>query len=66
VICFNICTIHGSYINQTDRMRRMVRIGYRHPDNAQIAGQSVGRPGLIVAGCRKRRSGQEPFDTEVG
>ena len=34
---------------------RLVRVGYRHPDNVQLAGQSVGRTGPIVWGQRRRR-----------
>lgn len=59
LVVFNIYTVHGSYINRTDKNRRMVRIGYRHPENTQVAGQSVGRPGLIVAGRRSRKDGEE-------
>jgi phytanoyl-CoA hydroxylase len=54
VVCFNIHTIHGSHINTTKKPRRLVRIGYRHPDNVQVAGQSVGREGPIVWGRRPR------------
>jgi ectoine hydroxylase-related dioxygenase (phytanoyl-CoA dioxygenase family) len=54
VVCFNVNTVHGSHINTTDRMRRLVRVGYRHPDNQQLGGQSVGRPGLMVRGLRRR------------
>ena len=54
VVFFNIMTVHGSYINQTDRNRRMVRIGYRDPDNIQFAGQSVDRPGWMLSGMRNR------------
>lgn len=54
VVCFNIYTIHGSYINQTKKPRRMVRVGYRDPQNRQLAGQSNGRPGVIVWGYRDR------------
>ena len=61
VVIFNIHTIHGSYINQTDAHRRLVRIGYRHPDNAQIAGQSHGRPGFMVRGNRPKHDGQQLF-----
>jgi phytanoyl-CoA hydroxylase len=61
VVCFNICTAHGSYINRTQRPRRMVRLGYRHPDNRQIDGQSLRRPGLIVRGVRPRAENQLPF-----
>jgi len=63
VVCFNIFTIHGSYINTTDDMRRMVRFGFRHPDNAQTDGQSRGRPGLLVHGRRPRDDEQELFST---
>jgi ectoine hydroxylase-related dioxygenase (phytanoyl-CoA dioxygenase family) len=63
VVVFNIYTIHGSYINTTKQPRRMVRVGYRDPDNLQVAGQSCGRPGLLVRGYRNRRPGQELFKT---
>ena len=52
VIAFSIYTVHGSYINHTNRFRRLVRVGYRDPMNRQIAGQSLGRAGLIVHGVR--------------
>lgn len=58
VVCFNIYTIHGSYINQTKRPRRLVRVGYRHPHNRQLAGQSRGRSGVMVHGYRQRREGE--------
>jgi phytanoyl-CoA hydroxylase len=61
IVCFNICTIHGSYINVTDRPRRLVRVGYRDPENVQIAGQSLGRPGLMVRGFRPRGIEQPLF-----
>lgn len=61
VVLFNILTIHGSYINTTDDDRRMVRLGYRHPDNQQLAGQSCGRSGLMVQGRRHRQAGQNPL-----
>ena len=54
VVCFSIHTIHGSFINTTPSPRRLVRVGYRHPDNVQLAGQSVGRTGPIVWGQRER------------
>lgn len=63
VVCFNINTIHGSYINTTDRVRRLVRVGYRDPSNIQLSGQSVGRPGLMVRGVRQRVGDQQPFTT---
>lgn len=59
VVLFCIHTIHGSHINQTDKARRMVRVGYRDPHNTQTAGQSLGRPGLMVQGYRSRLDGQE-------
>jgi len=63
VVCFNIYTIHGSYINTTDRVRRMVRAGYRDPENVQIGGQSLNRPGLLVRGWRPRVGQAEPYTT---
>ncbi len=54
VVCFNILTLHGSHINRTDRIRRMVRCGYRDPSNTQVSGQSLGRPGIMVRGTRAR------------
>ena len=59
VACFCIHTIHGSHINQTEKARRMVRVGYRNPGNRQTGGQSLGRPGLMVRGYRDRQDGQE-------
>ncbi len=59
VVLFCIHTIHGSHINKTDTARRMVRVGYRDPHNTQTAGQSLGRPGLMVQGYRSRLDGQE-------
>ena len=61
VVCFNINTIHGSYINTTDRPRRLIRVGFRDPQNWQTSGQSFGRPGLVVRGYRDRRDGQQLF-----
>jgi len=63
VVVFNIHTIHGSHINTTPHNRRLVRIGYRHPENLQTAGQSLGRPGLMVHGYRSRADGAEAFKT---
>ncbi len=59
VVLFCINTVHGSYINQTRQPRRLVRIGYRDPENVQLAGQSVGRPNLMVQGYRQRQDGME-------
>jgi hypothetical protein len=59
VVFFSIHTIHGSHINRTATARRMVRVGYRDPQNLQTAGQSHGRPGLLVRGYRHRQDGQE-------
>ena len=59
VVVFHIYCIHGSYINQTEEPRRMVRMGFRDPHNDQLAGQSNGRPGLIVYGYRERRGDEE-------
>lgn len=65
VVLFNIMTVHGSYINQTDRVRRLVRCGFRNPENIQRSGQSVGRPGVMVHGIRPRMAGQTPFPQEA-
>ena len=59
VVCFSIHTIHGSPLDETARPRRVVRVGYRAPENKQTAGQSLERPGLMVQGYRKRSEGQE-------
>jgi hypothetical protein len=61
VVCFNIHTIHGSHINTTDRMRRLVRLGYRAPGNEQSEGQSKGRPCWVVWGKRQKRQGDVPL-----
>ena len=61
VVCFSLHAIHGSHINQTDQSRRLVRFGYRNPENEQFEGQSLGRPGLMVCGSRRRAIGQELF-----
>lgn len=65
VVCFNIFCVHGSHINQTRKVRRMVRIGYRDPDNIQISGQSVGRPNLMVSGHRPRLDGMNSFPSDA-
>jgi len=65
VVIFNVNTIHGSHVNVTDHMRRLVRIGYRHPENKQTGGQSSKRPGLIVAGRRPGAPGGNAFSTEA-
>jgi phytanoyl-CoA hydroxylase len=64
VVLMTINTVHGSDINRSSQPRRLVRMGYRHPHNRQTAGQSLGRPGVIVAGNRERREGDQPFRTE--
>lgn len=61
VVVFNILTVHGSHINTTDRHRRLVRVGYRHPDNEQAGGQSHKRPGWIVWGRRDKGTRQAPY-----
>lgn len=65
VVVFNIFTIHGSHINQTPEPRRLVRLGYRNVENTQVRGQSMGRPGLMIAGRRPRHEGQPLFSTEM-
>ncbi|MBI2193211.1 MAG: phytanoyl-CoA dioxygenase family protein [Planctomycetes bacterium] len=63
VVCFNIHTIHGSHINRTGHNRRLVRIGFKNPENVQTGGQSMARPGLMVSGRRLRTDGQKLFST---
>ena len=65
VVLFSIHMVHGSRINTTNDIRRIVRIGYRDPENRQTAGQSLGRPGLMVHGHRPRAEGQDPLPTDV-
>lgn len=64
LVIFHIYTIHGSYMNTTPEMRRLVRLGYKHPDNRQVSGQSANRPNLMVHGRRPRHEGQILFATE--
>ena len=64
MVIFNILTIHGSHVNTTNEMRRLVRVGYRHPGNVQTKGQSAGRPNLMVYGKRERAEGELLFITE--
>ena len=64
VVCFNLYTVHGSYLNRTARARRMVRVGYRDPRNEQIGGQSSERAPWMVAGQRRRGPGMELYDTQ--
>jgi hypothetical protein len=59
VILFSIHTIHGSDLNRTPHWRRLVRLGYRNPRNRQLAGQALGRPGLMVQGVRPKVEGVE-------
>jgi hypothetical protein len=64
LVVFNINCIHGSHVNVTERPRRLVRLGYRDPENVQLSGQSFGRPGMMVGGVRSRAEGRPPFPTE--
>ncbi len=69
VVLFNINTIHGSHVNTTAAIRRLVRIGYRAAENQQLAGQSLGRQGPMVAGRRpvleKIKLCENPHDMHV-
>lgn len=65
VVCFSIFTIHGSHINTTGKVRRLVRCGYRDPLNTQISGQSKGRPNIMVKGRRLRSTESAPLTNEA-
>lgn len=52
VVLFSIHTVHGSSINHSPKIRRVVRLGYRNPHNRQTGGQAMGRPGIMVRGVR--------------
>jgi len=54
IVCMSIFAIHGSHINTTAHPRRLVRMGYRNPDNVQVDGQGIGRAGLMVRGTRPK------------
>ena len=58
-VLMSINTIHGSAVNRTDKMRRLVRFGYRNPRNRQLSGQGLGRPGIMVQGLRPKVDGIE-------
>jgi phytanoyl-CoA hydroxylase len=61
VVCFNYHTMHGSKNNRTSKLRRLVRIGYRNPENLQTHGEWITRPGPMVRGLRPRAAKQEPL-----
>lgn len=65
VVCFSIHTVHGSRINKTGQLRRLLRMGYRNPENLQTEGQSQGRFGLMVRGFRSRFPGQAGHSNET-
>ena len=58
VVLFHLWTVHGSAVNNSGRWRRLVRVGFRDPRNAQVAGQALGRPGIVVHGVRPKVDGQ--------
>jgi ectoine hydroxylase-related dioxygenase (phytanoyl-CoA dioxygenase family) len=58
VVLFNLHTVHGSRVNRTNKLRRLIRMGYRDPENIQTEGQSFGRFGLMVRGVRPRTQGR--------
>lgn len=64
IVIFNIYTVHGSFMNTTSEMRRLVRVGFKHPHNRQTKGQSSNRPNLMVKGRRERIDGQVLYSTE--
>lgn len=54
VVFMSYLTIHGSAPNRTSGWRRLVRVGYRDPQNVQLGGHNQGRLGLIVRGQKRR------------
>lgn len=60
VVFMTIRTVHGSYLNRTDRLRRLIRAGYRDPANRQLGGRTLGSPGLMARG--RRPSGARFFE----
>jgi phytanoyl-CoA hydroxylase len=65
VVCFNVMTVHGSHINTTEKVRRLVRLGYRDPLKKKRSGQSVGRPGIMVSGIRTRAGETEALTIDA-
>jgi phytanoyl-CoA hydroxylase len=59
VVLFTLWTIHGSAVNKSGRWRRLVRLGFRDPQNLQVGGQALNRPGYMVKGVRPKIEGQE-------
>ncbi len=49
VVAFCYYTVHGSYINTTPEPRRIVRVGFRDPHNAQVYGSFHGRSGIMIS-----------------
>ena len=64
VVLFCIDTVHGSYINRTKKPRRLVRMGYRDPQNREVSGARVRRAGMMVSGYRERKEGDELLPTK--
>jgi len=59
VVLFHLWTVHGSAVNNSGRWRRLVRLGFRDPRNQQVAGQALGRPGILVKGVRPKVDGYD-------
>jgi ectoine hydroxylase-related dioxygenase (phytanoyl-CoA dioxygenase family) len=53
VVFMSYLTIHGSEPNRTDEWRRLVRVGYRDPQNLQVSGHNNGVKGLVVRGKKR-------------
>ncbi len=52
VFLFHFWTVHGSDVNHSGTWRRLVRLGYRHPDNLPSLTEGDQRPCMIVKGIR--------------
>ena len=61
VVFFSIHTVHGSAPNRTDRWRRLIRVGYRDPDNPALLPQHT-----HWAGPTHNRTKAKPYEDPRG
>ena len=65
VVCFNINTIHGSYLNTTSGRDGWCAWGTGTRTTSSSAVRRWDAPGVMVVGTKPRRQGQEPYSPEV-